>query len=304
MRSVMYQGITWHDDADPTEKDILALQRKYGFHELDIEDCLSEHERPKVEDHGDYLFLEFHIPYISPRSGRILKEEVDIFIGSDYIITLHAGKIAAIDALWKVLHESQNKRHEYLQHGTGYFLYELMNMLFDTGFPLLDEITKSLRQVEEEIFESEDEEVDMLRDILALRRNIITMRSILLPQRALIAFLEHKNKKFIPQELELYFDNILDAIERQWSLLDTAKEMSEALQATHESWLSHKTSAVIRVLTVFSVTMLPLTLITGYYGMNVTLPLQQNPIAFAILASFMFVVLLTSLGYFSWKKWL
>lgn len=303
MRNATYQGITWHDDADPTEKEILALQRKYGFHELDIEDCLSEHERPKIEDHGEYLFLEFHIPYVGSRSGRILKEEVDIFIGSDYIITLHSGKISAIDTLWKLLHDSQNRQNEYFQHGTGYFLYELMNVLFDTGFPLLDEITKDLRRVEEAVFESE-EEVDMLRDILALRRNIITMRSILLPQRTLIALLEHKNKKFIPEELELYFDDILDAIERQWSLLDTAKEMSEALQATHESWLSHKTNAVIRVLTVFSVTMLPLTLITGYYGMNVQLPLQGHPTAFAILASGMFAILLVSLGYFSWKKWL
>lgn len=303
MRSLTYQGITWHDDPDPVERDLLKLQRKYGFHELDIEDCLSEHERPKVEEYEDYLFLVFHIPYLSGSSERVLKEEVNIFIGQDFIVTLHQGKISLFDALWKELKDSRVQRHEYLQHGTGFFLYELMRRLFDNVFPLVDTVTKRLRRMEDELFEREDE-VDILKDIMILKRNIITLRSILLPQRTLVATLEHKNKKFATNDLSLYFDNILDAIERQWSLLENAKEMSDALQDTHESWLSHQTNQVIRILTIFSVTMLPLTVITGFYGMNVRLPFEGHTYAFILIVVIMLLLLIGMFGYFVRKRWL
>lgn len=303
MRSLNYQGITWHDDPTPTEKELLVLQEKYGFHELDIEDCLSEHERPKVEEYDDYLFLVFHIPYLSSHTGRILKEEINIFVGQQYIVTLHRGKINILDQLWNDLKQSKSKRDEYLQHGTGFFLYELMNNFFEGVFPLVDTITKEIRRMEDELFEREDE-VDLLRDIMIFKRNIITMRSILLPQRTLVATLEHKNKKFVPEELGIYFDDILDAIERQWSLLETAKEIIDALQDTHESWLSHKTNAVIRILTIFSVTMLPLTFITGLYGMNVPLPLQGHGHAFSIIGLCMSGIIFVMVCYFVRRRWL
>ena len=137
-----------------------------------------------------------------------------------------------------------------------------------------------------------------------LKRNIITMRSILLPQRTLIATLEHKNKKFVSEELALYFDDILDAIERQWSLLDTAKEMIDALQETHASWISHKTNTIIRVLTIFSVTMLPLTFLTGLYGMNVDLPFEKNPYTFTGIVVVMLALITGMIAYFDRKRWL
>lgn len=303
MRSLTHKSVTWHDDPAPTEQVLEQLQTQYGFHELDIEDCLSEHERPKVEEYESYLFLVFHIPYRARKTGRIIKEEVNIFMGQDFFVTLHRGKIPILDRLWSDLEESEKLREEYLQHGTGFFLYELMRHFFEDVFPLVDSIRKELRRMEEVLFES-DEEVDLLRDIMNVKRNIIAMRSILLPQRTLIATLEHKNKKFVPDELALYFDDILDAIERQWALLDTAKEMIDALQDTHESWLSHKTNAVIQVLTVFSVVMLPLTFITGLYGMNVALPLGDHPMAFFMVAGTMVALLSSMLWYFYRKHWL
>ncbi|HLD64081.1 MAG TPA: magnesium transporter CorA family protein [Candidatus Peribacteraceae bacterium] len=303
MRSLEYQGITWHDDPKPTEDALRELKKKYNFHELDIEDCLSENERPKVEEYEDYVFLVFHIPYMSVQSGRVLKEEVNIFVGQSYIVTLHEGKIPVLDSLWKELEESRAKRHEFLAQGTGFFLYELMSRLFDGIFPIVDQMTKELRRLEVTLFESE-EEVNLLRDIMTLKRNTITMRSILLPQRTIIATLEHKSKKFVSKDLALYFDDILDAIERQWTLLETAKEMSEALQDTHEAWLTHRTNAVVRVLTAFSVTMLPLTVITGLYGMNVKLPYGETPWIFEWILLAMAAVVAGLLIYFARKRWL
>jgi len=302
MRSIVAQGLTWYEDENPREEELRVLQRKYHFHDLDIEDCLSEHERPKIEEYESYLFLVFHIPFMN-QFGRVLKEEVNIFVGSDFIVTLHEGKIPVLDDLWRELQRDPLKQEETLQRGTGFFLYEIMERLFSEGFPILDAITKHLRKIEATLFEHE-ESTNLLRDILALKRNIITMRSTLLPQRALIAALEHKNEKFIPTSLEIYFDNILDAIERQWALLDRAKELSEALQDTHEAWLTHRTNAVIRILTIFSVTVLPLNLLESLYGMNVMLPLQQHPAAFLLIVGAMIFSLVVFLGYFWWKKWI
>ena len=303
MRSITHGDSTWHDGTHPTEAELVELQKQYGFHDLDIEDCLSVHERPKVEEYDDYLFLVIHVPYLSKKTGRIFKEEINIFVGQKFIITLHRGNLEALEKIGDKLEQSEDVRQQYMQFGPGFFLYELLSEFFESVFPLVDTITRYLRLVEDTLFESE-EHVNVLRDIMSLKRNIITMRSILMPQRTVIAALEHKNKKFVSEELALYFDDILDAIERQWSLLDTAKELSEALQDTHESWLSHKTNSVVKLLTIFSVTMLPLTFMTGLYGMNVELPYQNQPHIFLSLVICMMLVLGGMLAYFAKKRWI
>ncbi|MBT3293174.1 magnesium transporter CorA family protein [Candidatus Peregrinibacteria bacterium] len=303
MRDITYKDITWHDGVNSTEKQLLDLKEKYGFHELDVEDCLSIHERPKVEEYDDYLFLVIHVPYINGKSGRIQKEEVNIFVGQKFIVTLHKDNLSQIDDLSKKIRKSDDVLKENFEHGTGFFLYELMHSFFYGIFPLVDTISRDLRTIEDRLFESE-EQIDLLREILNLKRNIITLRSILLPQRTVIAMLEHKNKKFVSEELALYFDDILDAIERQWSLLETAKELSEALQDTHESWLSHKTNSVVKVLTLFSVTMLPLTFLTGLYGMNVSLPFASETNVFIGIVVMMLGILMSMLAYFYKKHWL
>ncbi len=302
MQTLTVDGITWINSSTFDLEALEELQKKYDFHKLDLEDCMSQNERPKIEAYDTYLFCVFHIPIKS--SGRIIKEELDVFIGKDFLVTLHEGRMHQMETLWQTLKDSRVLKEEYFKQGTGFFLYKLMDSFFDTGFPLIENMMKELRRIEVELFENEEGQINILRDILTLKRNIITMRSILFPQRSVIALLPHKNKAIIPEELDVYFDDIHDAIERQWSLLDTAKEMSEALQDTHESWLSHKTNSIIRILTTFSVTMLPLTVLTGLYGMNVPIPYQQSPAMFYILVASMLGIVGFFFGYFIWKKWL
>ncbi len=296
-------GITWLDVVKPTQSELATIQKKYRFHDLDIEDCLSEHERPKIEEYPKYLFFVFHIPYATGNSGRVLKAEVNIFLGEDFMVTVHNGSLDFLSTLRQQLAKPGEKREEFLKRGTGFFLYEVMEKLFDGGFPLVEAITKRLRRIEDTLF-AREEGPDLFREVLMIKRNIITMRSILLPQRTLVAALQHKSAKFIPSELQIYFDDILDAIERQWSLLDIAKELSEALHDTQESWLTYKTNAVVRALTVFSVTMLPLTVITGLYGMNVPIPYQNEVWMFQTLVVAMVIVVFVILGYSFYKKWL
>jgi magnesium transporter len=302
MLQLTAHGLTWIFLENPEESEVLALQKKYNFHDLDIEDCLSGNERPKLEEHDEYLFSVFHLPV--KIGSRIIKEDINVFLGKEYIITISEGKSATLENLWKKLNSDEHKRDEFFKQGAGFFLYEMLDLLFDQGFPLIESLMKDLRRIEVALFESEDRQKRMLRDILTLKRNIIIMRSILFPQRSVIALLQHRNRTLIPAELSLYFDDVSDAIERQWSLLDTAKEMSDVLQETHESWLTHRTNEIIRLLTIFSVTMVPLTFIASLYGMNVALPFESDPHAFTVIAGAMGAILVTLLGYFAWKKWL
>lgn len=303
MQTVSHQKLAWHTLVRPTPEELNALQEKYGFHELDIEDCLSEHERPKIDEYEDYLFLVLHIPYFDKATRSIFKDEVHLFVGQNYVITLHDGKIKVLDEFREMLEGSDVEREEYLGKDAGYFLYELINLLFESCFPLVDGLTKKLRELESILFESEREE-KVLRTILEVKRSIISMRRILLPQRALVASLEHKSKKFISEDMDVYFDDVLDAIERQWALLETAKEVSDALQQSFESWIQNKTNRIIRFLTVMSVTMLPLTVITGFYGMNVHLPYAKEVFAYLGIAIVLFVFLVAALAYSVWRKWL
>ena len=279
------------------------LKDKYGFHELDIEDCMSEHERPKIDEYDDYLFLVLHIPYYQKGSKRILNAEIHMFIGDGYLITLHDGNLQVLNTFWDEIMGSEDAKDKYMSQGAGLFLYELINAFFESSFPLIDNINRKIKKLEGNIFEEEDEE-KTLRVILELKRGIISMRRILLPQRTVVASLEHKSKKFIAENLDVYFDDVQDAIEQQWSMLETAKEVIGALQELHESWIQNKTNRIIRILTVFSVTMLPLTVITGIFGMNVDLPYSHDPWAFIGISAILFLILIGALAYFGWRKWL
>jgi magnesium transporter len=303
VRSLSANGITWLHCTNPSEAELVDLQKTYRFHRLDIEDCLSEHERPKIEDYGTYLFFVFYFPWVDGKTSRLGKEEVNVFLGADFLITLAESEGSQVTAAWDAAKRSPKKRDEMLGQGAGYCFYRVLHDLFNRTFPLIDDIRRELRTIETRLFESE-EDAKFFRQILLLKRNIITLRGIISPQRSLMPVLQHKNKTLLPGELGLYFDDIQDAVERQWALLDTAKEMSEALQDTQESWLGHKTNSIIRVLTIFSVSLLPLNVLTGLYGMNVHLPYQDNPEVFFALLGLMAAVLCAFFAYFVWKKWL
>jgi magnesium transporter len=124
------------------------------------------------------------------------------------------------------------------------------------------------------------------------------------PERATLRLLERRVERFLPEELDLYFDDVVDAAERIWDLLDNYKEVVEALESTNESVISHRQNDVLRLLTLISVTMLPLTLITGIFGMNVLFPGESTPEAFWVIIAALVVTLAGMLGFFRYKRWL
>ncbi len=306
MKEVKFKSRRWIDIQDPSEADLSLLKKRYGFHELDLEDCLQESQRPKIDDYEKYLFIILHFPIYGKKQGRLDTGQLNIFVGHSYIITLHREPIPFLAKILEECEKSMKKRKAHLGQSTGHVLYQIVDALFSSVFPLTDKIQLSLRRIEEGIF-SPKHQADQLLDIMVLKKDIITLRKIILPQRSVVAALEHKQRRFMPEDLMVYFEDVADQIERLWGILETEKEIIESLEDTNESLLSHKINSTIRTLTVFSAIMLPLTFLTGLFGMNVRLPFEhalESGIHFwaIVLSTILLVAFLVTL--FKWKKWL
>lgn len=305
MQTIKFKSQHWINIEQPTEEILNVLEKKYKFHELDLED-LQESQRPKIDEYPKYLFIVLQFPVYNKAHRRYDTGQLHIFIGQNYLITVHNGKLKPLNAIFERCQKSLKERREYFGQSTGYLLYEILHALFEAIFPSTDKIELSLRQIEHDIFESRRHR-DQLLEIMILKKNIIALRKIILPQRAVIAALEHKQKRFLPEDLVMYFDDIVDKIERLWGILEAQKESIESLEDTNESLLSHNINSTIRTLTVFSAIMLPLTFLTGLFGMNVRLPFNQSLESeghfWGILISVV-VLALAMFGVFKWKKWI
>lgn len=300
-KPISHKQVKWYDFVHPNHKTTGFLEKKFKFHPLDLEDCLTEIQRPKIDEYDNYLFIVLHFPVYNNSAHRVGTEEVSIFIGQNFIVTLHKGALAPLEKIREECKKAATRK-EYFEKGTGYFLYKITSELFDYCFPIIEKLSRTGMQLERDVFDGEGQR-DLVRDIMLLKKNIITFRRILQPERPVISALEHKNKKFLPETLEVYFDDVVDKIERQWGLLDSLKEVAETLQDANESLISHRSGETIKVLTIFSVIMLPLTFLSGIFGMNVTLPYQENPQAFIGVAVAMAGIAGVMFIYFKWKKW-
>jgi magnesium transporter len=296
------EGLTWvHLDA-PTHVEAAALAERFGWHELDLEDVLSKRQRPKVDDYPDYLFVVLHFPVYDKAVQRLNAAELDIFLGPDYLVTLPNVELLPVTRLFSRCYEDAELRAELFSKGSGRLLYEVLDDLFDYCFPILDKIGHKLDTIEDDMFEGASEEV--VRDISNVKQEIISYRKIIKPERSTLRLLERHTERFLPEALELYFDDIVDAAERIWDLLDNFKEVVEALEGTNESVIAHKQNHVLRILTVFSVVLLPLTLLTGIFGMNVMFPGFGTETAWWGILGGMIFTLVTLLSVFRWKRWL
>jgi len=297
-----HNGLSWiHLDA-PDSESTVQLAERFGWHALDVEDVLSKRQRPKIDEYPEYLFAVLHFPVYDKTVQRLNAAELDIFLGSDYLITLPNVELLPVTRLFQRCNDDLDLRESLFGKGSGYLLYHVLDDLFDYCFPILDKIGHKLDRFEDEMFEGRSEEI--VRDISNVKQEIISYRKIMKPQRSTLRLLERHTERFLPENLELYFDDIVDASERIWDLLDNYKEVVEALEDTNESVISHRQNNVLRVLTIISVTMLPLTLITGLFGMNVHFPGFGSAAAFWVVLGAMAAVLIGALGFFRYKKWL
>jgi magnesium transporter len=294
-------GLRWINIERPRGVDRAWLEERFDFHALDYEDVYSRNQRPKVDEYDDYLFVVLHFPRFDKTVGRQNAAELDVFVGADFIITLPNESIQPVDYLFDRCRRNDELREELFAKGAGYLLYKIVDDCVDASFPMLRKIGNKLERLEEDIFEGRSEEI--VRDISNAKQEIINFRKIIRPQRAALRDLD-RTRRYVPEDLEVYFDDIVDASERIWDMLENFKEVSEALEDSNESVLSHRTNDVLRVLTAISVVVLPLTLIASIWGMNVGVPGEQSMTGFWVVIGVMVAMLAGMLWYFRRRKWL
>src|SRR3954466_14054746 len=295
-------GLRWINIERPGSIDRAWLEEHFEFHALDYEDVLSRNQRPKIDEYPDYLFIVLHFPVFDKNVGRLNAGELDLFVGPDYLITLPNTELKFVEYLFERLRGNDDMREQVFSQGAGYLLYRIVDNGFDYCFPMLSKVGNKLDRLETDIFEGRSEEV--VRDISNVKLEILNFRKIIRPQRTVLRDLERTKHRYIADDLEIYFDDIVDASERIWDMLENFKEVVEALEDTNESVISHRVNNVLRVLTSFSVVILPLTLLASIWGMNVGVPGQGSMHAFWAIIATMVAVLAGMLGFFRWRGWL
>jgi magnesium transporter len=297
-----YGGLRWINIDQPGPVDRAWLEEHFEFHPLDYEDVTSRNQRPKIDEYPDYLFIVLNFPVFDKDVGRLNAGELDIFVGPDFLITLPNSPLHPVEYLFERCRTEPEMREHLLSKGSGYLLYKIVDDSFDYCFPMLRKMGNKLDRIEEEIFEGRSEEV--VRDISNVKQEIINFRKIIRPQRTVLRDLERTKQRYLAEDMEVYFDDIVDASERIWDMLENYKEVVDALEETNESVLSHRVNDVLRVLTAFSVVILPLTLVASIWGMNVKVPGEGDLGAFFVIIGFMVGLLVAMLAFFRRRGWL
>lgn len=302
IETIEAEGLRWIHIERPGPAARAWLEERFDFHPLAYEDLFSRNQRPKVDEYDDYLFIVLHFPVYDKRVARLNAAEVDIFVGPDFLITLPNVSLQPLQYVFERCRADEETRNELFGKGAGYLLYKVVDACVDASFPMLRKIGLKLERLEQAIFEEESNR-ELVRDISNAKQEIINFRKIVRPQRVALQDLE-RTKRYVTGELDIYFDDINDASERVWDMLENFKEVVEALEATNESMLSHRLNDILRILTAFSVIVLPLTLIASVWGMNVHVPGEDDATAFVIVIAFMAVVLVAMVAWFRRRGWL
>jgi len=306
IQEIKYKSLRWINIVNPTQEETEYLRNKFHFHPLDLEDCLTPTQRPKIDEYGKYHFMVLLFPIYNRKTREIRPSEVDFFISKDYLITVHHNELQPLTDLFHVCQNSQEMRKKYFELSSEKLLYYVLEKLFLYIYPMLDHLSLDINDSEKEIFSGNEKK--MVREILIVRRNITDFRKVMQVHKKIIQKLTNglqTSSLFLIQKTDLYFDNLIDHTKEIWDALEGYKESVEALQETNESLISHRINEIIKVLTIISLTILPVTLLVSIFGMNTaSLPLQKNPNGFWIIIGINSILIIALLLLFKKKKWI
>jgi len=277
IKTMKEKDLTWINIDKLDDEALKFLKDNYKFHHLDYEDLQGGKQTPKIDVYKNYLFLIFHFPHWQASHKTVSTFEIGVFVGSNYLITVSHTKSKEMKDLFYRCLRNKKVKNTWMNNGSGYLLYHIIESLFKKGQPILDNVGKQIFHLEGHIYTG-GQDFHTVKELAIHRRNVLHMRRILDPQRYLIANLSHIRRPFLDESLALYFDDVNDYLAKLWSITDTYRDTVDGLHVTVESLMAHRTNKVISALTVISVALLPLTLLSGIYGMNITgLPQANNP---------------------------
>lgn len=303
LQEITHKKFRWLNITEPDQEMVNFLKDNFHFHPLDLEDVLSKTQYPKVDGYQEYLFIILQFPEFETGRRIYRRVELDVFLGKDFLITINSGRLKGLQNFFETCTLDELAREKFMGQNGPFLLYEIIDALLTHVFPVLNQKNELVFRLEEEIFET-PETKDMIQEIMVLKRDIINIRRILAPQRSVIVELQQKHPFFIPQEFAIYFDDLLDKKDKIINQLDTIQAYVRVLEQANEALMTRSTNKIIKILTMFSVLMLPLTLITSYYGMNLSLPFQNDPNAINYIHAAMIAVAAAMILVTVKKRWL
>lgn len=293
--------LRWLNIMDPSEEDFNFLENQFHFHPLDLEDCQQFNQRSKIDIYDDYYFVVLLFPVFDRQNRFIKTREVKIFWGEDYLITV--GKSHYI--VDKLFEESlqQEERGEDFEVGTSdALLYLILEKIMNETVYLIRKVGLELELINRELFGKNAHSI--IERLSITRKNIILLNTLLKPQLRVFNKFESGAVRGFADNMEDYWGNILDYTNRMWDNTEDYGELIEGLSTTFDSLQTNKTNEIMKILTLISSIVLPLTFLTGIYGMNVLLPLQNNNQVFWVILVLMILVAVGMLLFFRRKKWM
>jgi len=293
--------LRWLNIKSPSEEDLNELENQFHFHHLDIEDCQQINQRSKIDIYDDYYFLILLFPVFDRQNRFIKTREVKIFWGEDFLITVGKSHYA-VDKLFEEALEQETRGEDFEIGTTDALLYVILERIMNETVYLLRKVGLELELINRELFDRSPQRI--IERLSVTRKNIILLNTMFKPQLRVFNKFESGVVQGFADNMEDYWGNILDYTNRLWDNTEDYGELIEGLSTTFDSLQTNKTNEIMKTLTLISSIVLPLTFLTGIYGMNVLLPLQENRSAFWIIMIIMIIVVGAMLMFFRRKKWM
>jgi magnesium transporter len=302
------KAVFWVDIANPTEEEYGLLDDVFAFHPLAIEDVIGTVQRPKIESYthvGDackqgYFYMVIHGPDLETFKEKLRTEELDMFVSEHYFVTIHEQKMKPI---MDVLARAKADPRVALDPGIDMLLYNILDHLVDHYEPILDYLGDALDELEDEAAECPS--ADLLHRISQKKRELLTLRRVIGPQREVLAQLTRGEVPFIRESTRIYLRDVLDHLNRAVENVELYRDLVQGARDLYMSSISNNLNQIMKTLTIISVIALPLTVITGFFGMNFdAIPGLHSPKGFWITIGMMVLIEVALLYLFRRKHWI
>lgn len=293
-------GLLWLDWLEPAVEDLDWLGKTFGFHPLALEDCVHQGQRPKVDDYRDYLFVVLH--EMERIGGCYELEELALFLGPNYVVTVHVAPIRAVDKHLRYLLEGQSRA---LKQTAGHLFYGLADSLVDDYFPILDELDDRLDVLEDAVLENPDPTA--MQQLFDFKKDLGVLRKETGPMRDVFLLLTSRSYERLPDGVSFYLRDVYDHLVRIYERVDALRDLVSGAMDVYLSQVSNRMNAIMKQLALISTVFLPLTFITGIFGMNFgwspQVQLDQGGWFWAVNASLL-IIALAMILWFRHKEWL
>lgn len=291
-------SLLWVDIENSNDFEDETLIEIFNFHDLAIEDCVTDVSQPKVDDYEEYLFLVMHA--LSLKEAHLHTVEVDIFLGPNYVVTFHKEPIKSIDTLRE---NAKRKPDLYLGRGADLLVYSALDLVVDHYMPIIEGYEDVIDEIESRMFN--DSGQSCLEEVMQLKRDVFHFRRIIGPQRDALNFLTRNPNMLIKEDNRIYFRDVYDHLFKIYGIVEGFQEVISGVLQAYFSYSSHLLNKTIQRMTVMATLSMPAIMIASIYGMNFkNMPELGHPYGYWFSLGLMASLSIGMLGWMKWKKWI